>query len=70
MIEPTESESKQTLDQFVEAMAKADELSRTNPGLFADMPGTTPVTRPDEVKAARDVNTNYFRLSDYPVTRD
>ena len=66
MIEPTESESKQTIDQFVKAMAKADELSRTTPGIFADMPRTTPVTRPDEVKAARDMNTNYFGSTPLP----
>lgn len=60
MIEPTEAESKQTLDRFIEAMIQADDLSQANPGLFADLPQSTPVTRPDEVKAARDVNTNYF----------
>ncbi len=60
MIEPTESESRQTLDNFIDVMLKADDLSQTRPEMFAGCPGTTPVSRPDEVKAARDVNTNYF----------
>lgn len=60
MIEPTEAESKQTLDRFIEAMIKADDLSLADPNVFANLPQSTPVTRPDEVKAARDVNTNYF----------
>ncbi len=60
MIEPTESESKQTLDQFAEVMIEAAELAKNNPGVFKDFPLTTPISRPDEVKAARDLNCNYF----------
>ncbi|MCA9406345.1 MAG: aminomethyl-transferring glycine dehydrogenase subunit GcvPB [Candidatus Omnitrophica bacterium] len=60
MIEPTETEAKEMLDEFVDKMIAADELSRTDPESFHHMPTTTPVTRPDEVKAARDINTNYF----------
>lgn len=60
MIEPTETESKETMDRFIEVMLKADQLSQTDPEIFHDLPKTTPVSRPDEVKAARDVNTNYF----------
>ena len=60
MIEPTETESKETMDRFVEAMIQADELSRADPEAFHDLPKTTVVSRPDEVKAARDLNTNYF----------
>ena len=63
MIEPTETESKETIDQFIEVMLKADELSQKQPDLFHEFPKTTPVTRPDEVKAARDLNTNYFAQS-------
>ncbi len=61
MIEPTETESKETMDRFIECMFEADELSKTHPETFHDLPKTTPVTRPDEVKAARDINTNYFQ---------
>lgn len=60
MIEPTETESKQAMDEFVDVMIAADELSKTNPKEFADLPKTTPVSRPDEVKAARELNANYF----------
>ncbi len=60
MIEPTETESKETLDRFVELMIAADDLSKTDPESFHNLPKTTPITRPDEVKAARDLDTNYF----------
>ena len=60
MVEPTESESRQTIDHFIEVMLKIDELSKTQPEAVTDRPRSTPVSRPDEVKAARDVNTNYF----------
>ena len=50
MIEPTETESKETLDAFADALLKiADE----SPEFLHDAPHTTSVSRPDEVKAAR-----------------
>ena len=60
MIEPTETESRQTIDQFIEAMIEAAELAKTKPEGFHDLPLTMPITRPDEVKAARDLDCNYF----------
>ena len=60
MIEPTETESKETLDHFIEVMIEFDRLTQTNPEMFHNLPQTTPVTRPDEVRAARELNTNYF----------
>ncbi|MBP9854003.1 MAG: aminomethyl-transferring glycine dehydrogenase subunit GcvPB [Candidatus Omnitrophica bacterium] len=60
MIEPTETESKTTMDQFIDAMFKADEVSLSDPDSFHSLPKTTPISRPDEVKAARELNTNYF----------
>ncbi len=60
MIEPTETESKPTMDGFIDHMIAADQLSKTNPGIFAAMPKTMPISRPDEVKAARDVKTSFF----------
>jgi len=60
MIEPTETESKATMDHFIDEMIKADELSKTDPESFHDMPKTTSITRPDEVQAARDINTSFF----------
>jgi len=53
MIEPTETESKETLDAFVEAMLKIAEEAQENPDLLHQAPHTTPVTRLDEVRAAR-----------------
>jgi glycine dehydrogenase subunit 2 len=50
MIEPTESESKETLDAFAEALFRITEEAAD---LLHDAPHTTPVSRPDEVQAAR-----------------
>ncbi|HNS33028.1 MAG TPA: aminomethyl-transferring glycine dehydrogenase subunit GcvPB [bacterium] len=59
MIEPTETESKETIDSFIEAMKDAAELAEKNPGIFASMPDNTPVQKPDEVKAARDLDIKW-----------
>jgi glycine dehydrogenase subunit 2 len=53
MIEPTETESKETLDQFVADMAQIAEEARTEPDLLHEAPRHTPVRRLDEVQAAR-----------------
>ncbi|MFH1360058.1 MAG: aminomethyl-transferring glycine dehydrogenase subunit GcvPB [Candidatus Omnitrophota bacterium] len=60
MIEPTETESKETMDTFIDAMIRADELSEKDPGCFKDFPLTRSISRPDEVYAAKSLNTNYF----------
>ncbi len=60
MIEPPETESKSTMDVFIDAMVAANEMSKTDPDSFKALPKTTPVTRPDEVLAARELKTNYF----------
>ena len=60
MIEPTETESKQTMDHFIAKMIEADKLSQTSPAAFKEFPKTMPVARPDEVKAARDIKTSFF----------
>ena len=59
MIEPTETENKETLDQFVSAMIEAAQLAEKYPEKFAEFPEKTPVSRPDEVKAARDLNLRW-----------
>ena len=56
MIEPTETESKETLDNFIEAMLEAAKLAEENPDILKNAPVTTPVLRLDEVKAARELN--------------
>ncbi len=53
MIEPTETESKETLDAFAEAMLNIAREAEENPDLLYRAPHTTPVTRLDEVRAAR-----------------
>jgi len=53
MIEPTETESKATLDAFADALASIAHEARTNPELLRAAPHHAPVTRVDEVKAAR-----------------
>ncbi|MFB0545451.1 MAG: aminomethyl-transferring glycine dehydrogenase subunit GcvPB, partial [Anaerolineae bacterium] len=53
MIEPTETESKETLDAFAEAMLKIAEEAVTDPELLHEAPHRAPVTRLDEVRAAR-----------------
>ena len=55
MIEPTETESKDTLDRFAQAMIKIADEARTDPQLLRDAPHNAPVKRLDEVKAAKDL---------------
>jgi glycine dehydrogenase subunit 2 len=54
LIEPTETESKQTLDAFVDAMREILEEAHREPELLKSAPHTTPVRRLDDVKAARE----------------
>ena len=53
MIEPTETESKQTLDDFAEALVKIKQEAQEEPELLHDAPHITPVYRLDEAAAAR-----------------
>ncbi|HEX6614280.1 MAG TPA: aminomethyl-transferring glycine dehydrogenase subunit GcvPB [Rhodanobacteraceae bacterium] len=56
LIEPTETESKETLDEFVAVMADLLKLANENPQAMKDAPVTTPVRRLDDVKAARELD--------------
>ncbi len=60
MIEPTETESKETLDEFVEAMIEIAQQAKDAPDSFAACPKTTPVTRLDETRAARQPDLAYL----------
>ncbi len=53
MIEPTETESKETLDQFIEAMQAIAKEAREAPELLANAPVSTQLGRLDEARAAR-----------------
>jgi glycine dehydrogenase subunit 2 len=55
MIEPTETESKETLDRFADALLRIADEARENPGLLHDAPHSTPVGRLDEVRAAKEL---------------
>jgi glycine dehydrogenase subunit 2 len=50
MIEPTETESRETLEAFAKVLLS---IAEEDPQVLHDAPLTTPVNRPDEVKAAR-----------------
>lgn len=54
MIEPTETESRQTLEAFAEALLKIAEEAVASPELLHEAPHQTPVGRLDEVRAARE----------------
>lgn len=53
MIEPTETESKETIDAFVEVMRKIAAEAAENPDYLKGAPHNTPISRPDETRAAR-----------------
>ena len=53
MIEPTETESRETLDAFCDAMIQIAREAEASPGVIHDAPITTPVRRLDQTRAAR-----------------
>ncbi|PJB09493.1 MAG: glycine dehydrogenase (aminomethyl-transferring), partial [Gammaproteobacteria bacterium CG_4_9_14_3_um_filter_38_9] len=55
LIEPTETENKNTLDQFIEAMEIIFKEAHENPEKLKGAPYTTPIGRLDEVKAAKEL---------------
>ena len=59
MIEPNETESLERLDGFVEAMRAIARECRENPEIVRTAPHTCPITRVDEVKAARNPVVKY-----------
>jgi glycine dehydrogenase subunit 2 len=59
MIEPTETESKRSIDRFVDAMIDIAKRAESDPESVKNAPTTTPVRRMDEAKAARNPNVRY-----------
>jgi glycine dehydrogenase subunit 2 len=59
MIEPTETEPKETLDDFIEAMRSIAREAADDPRLVKDAPHSRPVRRLDEVKAAKRAIVKY-----------
>jgi glycine cleavage system P protein (glycine dehydrogenase) subunit 2 len=65
MIEPTETETKETLDSFADAMLAIAQEASERPQLLKDAPHNRPVRRLDEVKAAKRAVVRY-RFGDHP----
>ena len=59
MVEPTETEPKQTLDEFVAAMKQIAQEARENKDILLEAPITTVVRRPDETEAAKKLILTY-----------
>jgi glycine dehydrogenase subunit 2 len=64
MIEPTETESREELDAFIDAMLAIDAEARRDPELVRTAPHTTPVRRIDETSAARNPVLRWTRGSE------
>lgn len=62
MIEPTETESKETLDDFIAVMKRIAEEAKANPALLKSAPHDTPVRRMDDVKAVKEPKFTYKAL--------
>ncbi len=54
MIEPTETESLESLNNYIDVMLKIAKEAKENPKLLHDAPVNAPIKRPDEIKAARE----------------
>lgn len=59
MVEPTESESKETMDAFCDALIKISQEAKENPELLLSAPHDTVVTRVNETYAARNLVTSH-----------
>lgn len=70
MIEPTETESKESIDKFIKAMVQIVTEAKNNPQILKDAPTKTPVRRLDEVKASRELNVKYKDSHENRVVRN
>ena len=59
MIEPTETESKEILDQFAESLIQIAHEVDKDPDLIKNAPHTTPISRLDEARAVKQPNIRY-----------
>lgn len=62
MIEPTESESKDTIDGFISVMRQIAEEAKTQPDTVKSAPLKTPIGRVDDVLAAKHPIVNYKQM--------
>jgi glycine dehydrogenase subunit 2 len=70
MIEPTETEAKETLDAFVDAMLAIAREAKDDPEVVKNAPTSRPVRRLDEVKAARQPVVRYLFDEHPPAHRE
>ena len=63
MVEPTENESKETLDGFIAVMRQIAEEAKTNPDEVKSAPHTTPIGRVDDVLAAKHPVVTYRQMT-------
>jgi glycine dehydrogenase subunit 2 len=61
LIEPTESEAKEDLDGFIDAMVKIQQEAETEPDTVKSAPHTLPVRRLDDVRAARELDLKWSK---------
>ena len=59
LIEPTETESKQDIDRFIDAMIAIQQEAKTSPEIVRSAPHNQPVKRLDDVKAARELDLTW-----------
>ncbi|MFN3780977.1 MAG: aminomethyl-transferring glycine dehydrogenase subunit GcvPB, partial [Candidatus Kapaibacteriota bacterium] len=61
LVEPTETETKERLDEYASILLQIAKEAETNPEILLTAPHNTPVRRVDDARAARIVNVNYFK---------
>jgi glycine dehydrogenase subunit 2 len=64
LIEPTETESREVLDAFADALINIIKEAKQDPAILKNAPHTLPVRRLDDVRAARELDLVYKRKSD------
>ena len=64
MIEPTENESKETIDEFIGIMRKIAEEAMTNPDIVKTAPHNTPTGRADDVQAAKQPILTWWQMTE------
>jgi glycine dehydrogenase subunit 2 len=60
LIEPTETETIESLDELSDAFISIAKEAKENPDLVISAPSTTPIRRVDDALAARNLDINYF----------
>ena len=68
MIEPTETESKETLDAFCDAMIQIAQETIDNPSIVQEAPHTTVISRLDETRAARTPVLRYTKKEEVTIS--